>query len=99
MNKVTDIIATTRQSALEVMRGLVGQSIFTFHGGLNLEYQVNGITQLPLRFQRVGHESMRNYFKRKHDIRLDYLSFPCFETVGTQIIPLELAFVEDNDDC
>jgi hypothetical protein len=91
--RVTDIL--TPSNFRIAMESLVGRTIYTFHGDSAQEYVVSGVTQRPLRCQNVYREAMTTYFKRKHGIRLQLLDYPCFETVGTHVIPVELAYFEN----
>jgi hypothetical protein len=95
MKCVAEIIDESGENAAIVMRRFIGHVIQTTHGNGIREYGVIGVTQMPLKYLRVYREFMTQYFRRKYGKELERLDFPCFLTESTNIIPVELAYVEE----
>jgi hypothetical protein len=94
LTRVADIIRDSDLPPSEAMRSFIGRTIRTRHSGRDLEYRISDVTPLPLRRLKVHRDAMTDYFRVRYGIRLQLLDYPCFVSECTNVIPLELAFVD-----
>jgi hypothetical protein len=96
MQCVSEIIERSGEEASVVMRRYVGDVIQTKHANGIREYRVTVVTPIPLKYLMVYKEFMSQYYMRRYGKELQYSDFPCFVTESTNLIPPELAYVNDD---
>jgi hypothetical protein len=97
MTLVSDEILESGVTPRAAMENYIGEHIWTYHTGRVLEYRIIGITTLPLRCMMVERDSMTDFYRFKHGIELKNLDWPCFYTENSNVIPPELAFLDEDD--
>ena len=82
---------------IALVRKFVGQTVFTKHTGKILHYRVVDITNAPVGGLFVHKATMQTYFLEKHRIILLHPECVGLVCGGSNILPLELAYVIDEE--
>jgi hypothetical protein len=78
----------------ESLRKCEGMVVVTLHTKQTRLYRVTGITDRPVYRLKIYRERMKDYYEDKHGVELKRLDLPAFECENTNVIPVELCYVD-----
>jgi hypothetical protein len=78
----------------ESLRKCAGMVIVTLHTKQTRLYRVTGITDSPVYRLKIYNDWMKDFYEDKHGVELRRLDLPAFECENTNVIPVELCYVD-----
>jgi hypothetical protein len=80
--------------SLESLQKCEGLVVVTLHTKQTRLYRVTGVTDRPVHRLKVYRARMKDYYEDRYGIELKRLDLPAFECENTNVIPVELCYVD-----